>query len=276
MGLMSLFSASKPGKTERGPLSATSAIRANNEVGGKQFRSVSSIFASLPVDKAQVLVAGMLAVNVATFEEKYAGTKGARHNDPDFREACLTHNLLSNLVGGNYVGFIAAHCLIYANRVHGWTWTPRTKEDVEHVGETGAAIFLNPAYHLTPAQQEKERVILAQGNLDSSARSVAVIIKTARWDVARTVLCGAMDPLSRNLMEVWAGPEAHEQLVYQTLMLTLRVDNTLGALLLHQLAMAHHQRGWAWRPSPDEFHAVAECAARPLVDKRYDAAALVR
>lgn len=85
-----------------------------------------------------------------------------------------------------------------------------------------------------------------------------------------------MDMFSRNLMEVWASPEAHEQSVYQTFMLCLRVDNDVGALLMHQLAMTHHQRGWDWRPSPDEFHAVAEISARQLIEKRYNARALVR
>jgi hypothetical protein len=276
VGLISFFSAPKPNKTEQAPPPATSAAPATGESGGEQLRSLSSVFTRIPADKAQELVVGALSVNITTFEEKYAGTRGVRNKDSDFREACLTHNLLSNLVGGNYMGFIAAHCLIYANRLRGWTWAPTTREEILHIGEMGAPLFLDSYYQLTSQQQEREQAVLSQGTSQSSARALAVIIETARWDVARITLCAMMDTLSRNLMEVWAGPEAHERLVYQTLMLTLRIDNAAGALLMHQLAMAHHQRGWEWRPSPDEFHAVAECAARPLVDKRYDAAALVR
>ena len=143
------------------------------------------------------------------------------------------------------------------------------------MAEIGSLFILHPHYQLTSEQQEKERVVLSREGSSDSAQALAGVIKSARWDVACAVLCGAIDTLGHNLMEVWDGPEAHEQRIYQMLMLCLRIDNTIGALLLHQLAMAHHQRGWAWRPSPDEFRAVAEIAARYLIEKRYNAAALV-
>jgi hypothetical protein len=228
--------------------------------------------AGIPAESAQQLASGTLVLSVASFEEAYASTKGARDGDADLREAVVIRQLLCDLVLGNYINFVAMHALVYANRQRGWAWVPTTREEIEHVGEMASLFFLNPLYHLTPEQQVNEQAVLSNGRQKGSGQAVAAIIRTARWDVAKTVLCGAMDLLSRNLMEVWTGPEAHERLVYQTLMLSLRTDNDMGALLLHQLAMAHQQRGWDWRPSPDERHAIAETAAQYLVEKRYNAA----
>lgn len=273
MGIMSFFSKPKSRKVDQVPATAPTAP---NEKGGKQLRSFSSLLASIPADKMKELVVGIFALNVASFEEKYAEGIGTRHPDHDFREASLVHNLLSNLVGGNYVGFLAAHALIYVNRLRGFDWVPSSQEEIVHIGETASVFLLHPHYQLTLEQQDKEQALLSQTGAGDGAQALPVMITTARWDVAGTVMRLAVDTLGRNLMEVWSGPEAHEQLVYQTLMLCLRTDNTIGALLLHQLAMAHHQRGWEWRPSPDEFHAVAENAARYLVEKRYNAAALAQ
>ncbi len=264
---MSLFS-SKAAKSVPAP----SAASATPKTGGVQLRSWAATISKIPKDKARELVIGTLAVNVATFEENYAKL---RNKSADRREANLVFVLLSNLVGGNYLGFLAAHALTYVNRVRGLDWAPSSEQEIMHIAETGGVLLLHPHYQMTADQSAKEQAILAHEPTQNGAGAVAAIIKSAQWNVARMVLCAGMDTLARNLMEVWSSPEAHERLLYQTFMLCLRTDNTMGALLLHQLAMAHHQRGWDWRPSPDEFHAVAETAARALVDRRYNAIKLV-
>jgi len=273
MGLRSFFLGNKPQRIETGP---SVAQQDPGKKGGESLRSLVTIIGKAPTDIAKEYARGLFSVSIASFEESYVGARRADARDSDFREAFVTRTLLGDLVDGNYIGFLAMHALIFANRLQGWEWLPTSQEEIEHVGEMASLFLIHPHYQLTPEQQAKEKVILSEDHASKGTQALVAVIETAQWDVARTVMCAAMDTLSRNLMEVWAGPEAHEKLVYQTLILSLRVDNTLGALLLHQLAISHHQRGWDWRPSPDEFHAIAEISARQLIDKRYNVAALVR
>ena len=139
-----------------------------------------------------------------------------------------------------------------------------------------AVLLYHPHYQLTSSQVEKEQALLVQENSRTRSQMLDVIIKANQWDLTRAAMCSGMDALSFNIMGAWASPEAHEQLVYQLLILSLRTDNIMGALLLHQLAMAHHQRGWDWRPSPDEFHNIAEISARYLVEKRYNVISMLK
>jgi hypothetical protein len=272
VGLLSIFGGSKANK---GKEQKPSAVQPSAEKGGGQLRSLASMASNLPADDAKKLMGGLFAVSVASFEESYQQALSGRPSDPNFRDAFLFRTLIGDLVDRTYIGFLAMHALTYANRLQSLTWSARTQAEVEQVGEMASLFLVHPHYQLTPDQQARERAILAERSYQSGPGGVATIIKAAKWEVARVVLCEAMDTLSRNIMEVWAGAEAHEQLVYQTFMLCLRTDNCLGALLLHQWAMAHHQRGWDWRPSPDEFHAVAENLARQLVDERRKLAALI-
>ena len=245
------------------------------EKGGGQIRSLASIVSKVPTNDAKKLMIGLFALSVASFEESYLQALSGRPSNQTFWEAFLFRTLIGDLVDRNYVSFLAMHALTYANRLQSLTWSARTQAEMEQVGEMASLFLVHPHYQLTPDQQARERAVLAGGRDQSDPGATATIIKVAKWEVARVVLCEMMDTLSRQIMEVWAGAEAHEQLVYQTFILCLRTDNCLGALLLHQWAMAHHQRGWDWRPSPDEFHAVAENLARQLVDERRNLAALI-
>lgn len=271
--MFSILTGSRSDKT-KGPQSSKAQPPEGN--GGGQLKSLASVVSKLPPEDAKQLIAGTLVVSVASFEESYLQALGGRPPEPAFREAFVFRTLVGDLLGKNYIGFLAMHALTYANRLQGWTWSPSTRAEVEHVGEMASLFLLHSHYQLTPDQQTREQMTTADQSFQGGPESISAIIKVAKWEVARVVLCEAMDTLSRNIMEVWAGQEAHEQLIYQTLMLFLRVDNCMGALLLHQWAMGHHQRGWDWRPSPDEFHVVAENLARQLLDKRYNLAGLVR
>jgi hypothetical protein len=240
--------------------------------GGEELRRLTTTLSRLPEAEATKLAAGLCVLNVATFEESYGQVVGSRHGVLP-REASVKHCLLKNLFGRNYLGVLGAHALICLHMWRGWEWLPASREDFTQAGEMAAAFLVHSHYRLNPDQIEHERQVLARGRQDDRP-ALLMLATDGQWDAARAVMMAGMQVLSRNLLAAWRSPEAHEQLVYQQWMLALRTNNSIGALLLHELAMAHHTRGWDWRPSPDEFDLTAEAAARLLIDRRYGAAAI--
>ena len=101
MGLLSFLSPRTSAKAEQTlPVSAQDP----DEIGAQQLRSLSAIACGLPIERAKELFAQMQALNILKFETDYASVL---KNNVDFRETYLVRNLLSNLLGGNYLSFFS-------------------------------------------------------------------------------------------------------------------------------------------------------------------------
>ena len=215
--IRSFFSGSKPRQVPQVILASEAPTPA--ESGGKLLRSFQSDVSELAPDAAKELLVNVFALSVVSFEESFAQALSSSQA-AEFREAFIVRTLIGNLIDRNYIGFLAVHALIYVNRLRGWAWSPSTKEEVAHVGEMASLFLVHPHYQLTPEQLATEQMLLAAPNRHTSHEDIIAIIKSGQWEAARIVCCSGMSTLSRNLMEVWAGAEAHEQRVYQTLMLS--------------------------------------------------------
>lgn len=275
MGLFSRFFQAKP-KSQAEPM-PRNAPEAAEPVGGQALRSWVRALDQLPPQESTEIASGTMLLTVISSEELYSKDIAKGIDTPTSRETFVVHNLLSNLLGGGYPGFLGLHALAAYHAVNGYTWRPKTQDEFKAIGDMAAVIALHEDYRGAEEHMRHEAEILARpgDRFQEQSRVVSHLIREEDWETTCVVMQGTMQTLSRNLLDAWSSPEQYEAHVYRTLVAALRTDNLLAVLVLHCLAVAHYDRGWDWRPSPAEFEATAERAARYLIDPRYRAKRLV-